>query len=184
MKDKIIEFLDKSVTSEMILKRIALYLFLACILLVLIFFKLDEINENIVLATEPILSRYNTEKEDKVSDVLIEDKFELEDTLPLFNEIENISSPDVTIQSSTEANTNNQFNETKTEISTENLTPDNNSSHKYNFVINVNSNKIHYADCTFVNRMKEENKKQIQLNDSELNEYLNNGYTMCSSCGG
>ena len=65
MKDKIIEFLDKSVSSEIILKRIAFYLLLICILLGLIFFKLNEINKNILLATEPIISAYNNEKEEK-----------------------------------------------------------------------------------------------------------------------
>ena len=53
-----------------------------------------------------------------------------------------------------------------------------------NYVINVNSNKIHYSSCTFVTRMKEENKKEIKLSKDELNNYLNNGYTFCSTCGG
>lgn len=184
MKNKIIEFLDKSVTSEMILKRIAFYLFLACILLGLIFFKLNEINENLALATEEITANYNTEKEESISNEFVEDKFELGDTLPIFNEPENTSSPETTNQTKSETSTTNQYTEPKTETPTEVLTSNTNSSKKYNFVINVNSKKIHYADCTFVNRMKEENKKNIQLSNNELNEYLNNGYTLCSTCGG
>ncbi len=48
MKDKIIEFFENSVSSEAVLKRIAAYLLVACILLGLIFFKLNEINQTIL----------------------------------------------------------------------------------------------------------------------------------------
>lgn len=184
MKDKIIEFLDKSVSSEIVLKRIAFYLLLICILLGLIFFKLNEINENIILATEPIISAHNTEKEESVADVFIEDKFEISDTLPLFEEDEKTSSPSTTIQNNIELNTDIKDNEPKTENTTENSTTNSDNTQKRNFVININSNKIHYADCTFVNRMNEENRKNVQLSDLELKEYLNNGYTLCTTCGG
>ncbi len=52
------------------------------------------------------------------------------------------------------------------------------------YVINKNSKKIHTKDCSFVDRMKEENKQTVQLTRDELNNYLNDGYTTCSSCGG
>ncbi len=181
MKDKIVEFLDKSVSSEFVLKRIAFYLLLICILLGLIFFKLNEINENIVSAFEPIISSYNTEKEENVADVFIEDKFEISDTLPLFEEEK--TSPTTTVQSSSELNTDNTVSEPKTE-NTDDKPTNTDNTQKRSFVINVNSKKIHYADCSFVNRMKEENRKIVQLSDSELREYLNNGYTLCSTCGG
>ncbi len=190
MKDKIIEFLDKSVSSEIILKRIAFYLLLICVLLGLIFFKLNEINENIILAIEPIVSNYNTEKEEVVADVfledkfnVVEDKFEMGDTLPFFDEPENTSST-TTVQNIIETSTNINKSEPKTETTTEVLTSNTNSTQKHNFVININSNKIHYDDCTFVNRMKEENRKYVQLSNIELKEHLNNGYTLCSTCGG
>ena len=57
-------------------------------------------------------------------------------------------------------------------------------SGKINFVINISSKKIHYADCSFVSRMNEDNRQSIQLTKDELNDYINNGYTLCSSCGG
>lgn len=184
MKNKIIEFLDKSVSSEIVLKRIAFYLLIICILLGLIFFKLNEINENILLVTEPIISAYNTEKEERVADVFIEDKFEISDTLPLFEEDEKTTSTSTTIQNSIEFNTDNKNGESKSENTTEKSTTNTDNTQKRNYVINVNSNKIHYADCSFVNRMKEENRKNVQLSDSELKEYLNNGYTLCTTCGG
>lgn len=184
MKNKIIEFLDKSVTSEMILKRIAFYLFLSCILLGLIFFKLNEINENLVLATEQITADYKTENEEIASDIFIEDKSEPGDTLPILDEYETASPDEPTNQIVDKGNKTEQNTEPKTEAPADSLTSDTNSSQKYSFVININSNKIHYADCTFVNRMKEENRKNIQLSKAELNDYLNNGYTLCSTCGG
>ena len=46
MKDKIIEFFENSVSCEAVLKRIAAYLLVACILLGLIFFKLNEYINN------------------------------------------------------------------------------------------------------------------------------------------
>ena len=191
MKDKITEFLDKSVSSEIILKRIAFYLLLICVLLGMIFFKLNEINKNILLATEPIISSYNTKKEESVSDVFVEDKlevdedkFEMGDTLPIFNEPENTESSTTTVQNTVETSTDINKNESKTETTTEVSTSNTNNSQKHNFVININSNKMHYDDCTFVNRMKEENRKYVQLSDAELNDYLNNGYTLCSTCGG
>lgn len=52
------------------------------------------------------------------------------------------------------------------------------------YVININSKKIHKEDCSFVERMLEENKQTVQLTNSELNNYINDGYTICSSCGG
>ena len=140
MKDKIIEFLDKSVSSEIVLKRIAFYLLLICILLGLIFFKLNEINENILLATEPIISAYNNEKEEKVADVFIEDKFEISDTLPLFEEDEKTSSPSTTIQNNIELNTDRKDNEPKTENTTEKSTTNTDNTQKRSYVINFNSN--------------------------------------------
>ncbi len=52
------------------------------------------------------------------------------------------------------------------------------------YILNTSSKKIHYPSCSVVNRMKEENKKSVEVNDEQLNEYKNNGYTMCSTCGG
>ena len=189
MKDKIIEFFDKSVCSEMILKRIAFYLLLVCVLLGLIFFKLNQINENILLATEPIISAYNIEKQESVSNTFIDDelnaveeKFEKGDTLPIFNEPENTTAQSNDGQNIIETSNVSNTIEIMTETSHE--TSNTNDSQKSNFVINVNSNKIHYADCTFVNRMKEENRKYVQLSNTELKNYLNNGYSLCSTCGG
>lgn len=178
MKNKIIEFFEKSVTSEIILKRIAFYLFLICILLGLVFFKLNEINENILsVSANSVIVDTKTEKE-SVADIFIEEKGEIGDVLPLYDEIK--ETTETTTKNNSETTADNKENESITEVSTSQAQ----SSKKYNFVINVSSNKMHYADCSFVNRMKEENRKSVQLSDTELKEYLNSGYTLCSTCGG
>ena len=180
MKDRIIEFLEKSVSGEAVLKRISAYLLVACILLGLIFFKLNEINQTILDVSNPILSNIKTEENESVKNVFIEDNDNvLGEVLPLYDELKEDESKN------TADNTNEiPSDKTTTEKNTESTTQQQNNSKKYDFVINVNSKKIHYSDCTFVSRMKKENKKAIQLSNDELNEYINNGYTLCSTCGG
>lgn len=180
MKDKIIEFFENSVSSEAVLKRIAAYLLVACILLGLIFFKLNEINQTILDVSNPILSSIKTEENESVKDVFIEDNDNvLGEVLPLYDELKEDESQN------TEKNKNEiPSDKTTAEKNTESTAQQQNNSKKYDFIINMNSKKIHYSDCTFVNRMKEENRKVIQLSNDELNEYINNGYTLCSTCGG
>lgn len=189
MKDRITKFLENSVTGEAVLKRIAFYLFLICVLLILIFFKLNEINNNFLDITEPILSSIKSEEKESVKDVFIEDNDNvLGEVLPLYDELKEDESKNTADNkneipsdiTTTEKNTES----TKNENITESTAQQQNNSKKYDFVINTNSKKIHYSDCTFVSRMKEENKKAIQLSNDELNEYINNGYTLCSTCGG
>ncbi len=179
MKDKISKFLENSVTGEVVLRRISFYLLLICILLGLIFFKLNEINNNILNFSEPVLSSLKNEEKESVKDVFIDDNNNIiGDVLPMYNDLRESESENTT-KISTESTTMEIDN------STENTTnAKENNSKKYDFVVNVNSKKIHYADCTFVSRMKEENRKKMQLSNDELNEYLNNGYTLCSTCGG
>ena len=180
MKDKIIDFLEKSVSSEAVLKRIATYLFIACILLCLIFFKLNEINQTILDVSNPILSNIKTEEYESVKDVFIEDNDNiLGDVLPLYDELKEDESTNIT-----ENKNDISSDKTTTEKNTESTAQQQSHSVNYDFVINTNSKKIHYSDCTFVSRMKKENRKDIQLSNDELNEYINNGYTLCSTCGG
>ncbi len=49
-------------------------------------------------------------------------------------------------------------------------------------IVNKNSKKIHSSSCSYVLRMKDENKAVIS--SDELAQYLENGYTMCGVCHG
>ena len=188
MTDKINEFMKKCTSSEKVLKRIAFYLLLLCILLSLIFFKLYQINENILLlskeSSNPITPNTTQNEYESVKDIFIEEETKPGDVIPLYDEIYDNSLPESTTQNSTETLNNNNETEYITDSTTVSHTVQNDTSTKTNFVININSKKIHYADCSFVNRMKEENKKSIQLSNIELKEHLNSGYTLCSTCGG
>ncbi|MEG1846188.1 MAG: hypothetical protein RR239_04730 [Oscillospiraceae bacterium] len=50
------------------------------------------------------------------------------------------------------------------------------------FIVNVNSKKIHSSTCASGLKIKDENK--IVIKKSELQSYLDNGYEMCSVCKG
>ncbi len=49
-------------------------------------------------------------------------------------------------------------------------------------VVNTNSKKIHSPDCSYVKNMKEENR--LEISAEQLEEYLNDGYSMCAHCKG
>ncbi len=179
MKIKLTDYLEKAVTAEAVVRRIAFYLLMICVFLCLIFFKLNEINQTILDVNEPILSSVRTEENESVQGVFVEDNDNIiGDVLPLYNDLTETETKESAPESTTK-NLNNT-----TDKHTDETTNSHDNSKKSDFVINVNSKKIHYADCTFVSRMKEENRKSIQLSDKELNEYINNGYKLCSTCGG
>ena len=188
MTDKINEFIKKYASSEAILRRIALYLLLSCVLLLLIFFKLYQINENILLLNNnnlnPLTSNTTQSEYESVKDIFIEEETKPGDIIPLYDEIYENSSTENATENSKEYSSNNKETENTTSSITNQPTNEEEHSTKTNYVINVNSKKIHFADCSFVSRMKEENKKTIKLSKVELNEYLINGYTLCSTCGG
>ncbi len=50
------------------------------------------------------------------------------------------------------------------------------------FVYSKNSKKLHSRTCPYADRIKEENK--MTINDYELQEFLDNGYSFCSHCQG
>lgn len=188
MTDNINEFIKKHASSEAVIKRIALYLLLSCVLLLLIFFKLYQINENILLLNNnnlnSLTSNTTQSEYESVKDIYIEEETKPGDIIPLYDEIYENSSTESTTENSKEYSSNNKGTESTNSSVTNQQTNEDEHLTKTNYVINVNSKKIHYADCSFVSRMKEENKKSIKLSKIELNEYLSNGYTFCSSCGG
>ena len=47
-------------------------------------------------------------------------------------------------------------------------------------IINTKTKKIHSHNCSYVTGMSEENKKQIS--GDELQQYLDNGYSVCGRC--
>ncbi len=181
MEDKFSTKLKNMFSSESSLKRIPFYLFLICILLIALVVMLVKINHNLELIAENggsgIEAITKDENYENVLNVFTEDEKTLEDSLPYYKVDEETTSEKA------EPTSNNFENTQKpTESTTENQPND--SVPRTTYVININSKKIHFSDCTFVNRTKEENKKTVKLSSDELNEYLNNGYVFCKTCGG
>lgn len=50
------------------------------------------------------------------------------------------------------------------------------------YVLNTNTKKIHKQTCSQVKRIDSLNKDVVTLTKSELQNYLNNGYTYCGHC--
>lgn len=180
--EKFSEKLKKFFSSESSLQRIPLYFFLTCVLLVVLICKLGETNHYLkeIAANGTDVIEIETKYDDyeSVADVYIESTKSAEDIVPILSVM-------TTDESTTEQSTTKK-NETTTKQSQTTQTTDNNenNSSKTTYVLNISSKKIHLADCSFVNRTKEENKKTVELTDEELQQYLDDGYTLCKTCGG
>ncbi len=162
-------------SSDEALKRVPKYLFTLCILFVAILVTLVKINNNLeIIADNKSNIEIITNNDEINSEIEVNEEKEsqLGDYLPYFDEpTENATD-----------NSNKLAEDNINESNTENSVSD--TSAKITYVINTTSNKIHFSDCSFANRMKEENKKVVKLSKAELNDYLNNGYTFCKTCGG
>lgn len=187
--EKFSEKIKKFFSSEASLQRLPLYFFFTCVLLVVLIFKLGETNhylkEIAANGTDVIQIKTKDEDYEKVADVYIESTKSAEDIVPLLEEITTEES--VTEQSAKESTTKKTESTTKqsqTSQTTQTTADNQNNSSKTTYVLNINSKKIHLEDCSFVSRTKEENKKTVELTDEELQQYLNDGYTLCKTCGG
>ncbi len=160
--------------NDKTLRIIALFLFLITVLLMLIFLKLDKLSKNFVILAnnESIEISTTNEEYNDVIDVFYETTEDMGDVLPLYDETSDTTS---TISTESSESIKSESNVTTTTS---------NPSAKTTYVINKNSKKMHYKTCSFVSKMKDENKLIVQLDKQELNSYLNSGYSFCSSCGG
>lgn len=196
MKDnKLTEFFKKITTSEAALKRVPVYFFAICVLLTVLVVKISKTNTYLQRIAENGTNsiEYQTRNANSSFDVFTETTKSIEDIIPMFEEDGTTESESQTQESTvagsekpsgnTAQSSSQAVTEAKTTVSDTKSTTVNNAA-KTTYVINKNSKKIHRYDCSFVDRMNEENKQIVQLTDSELQEYMKNGYTKCSSCGG
>lgn len=187
------EFLKKQTDIESIFKKIPFFLLLICVLLVITILKIDKTNQLLETIAENGTNtiEYETFK-DTFIEVETEDNKTVEDYLPIVSELHERD------ESTTKNNSSNE-KETETKqssVSEKESTTKNNNSDKETttqseqnvsrktYVLNISSKKIHSSNCSFVPRTKEENKKTVKLSDSELKNYINDGYTLCKTCGG
>lgn len=157
-ENKLIKLYKKFSSDEATIKRVPIYFFIICICLFVLLFKLAETNKYLKVIAENGTNLIEAETFDEnyesVSKTFIEEPKTPEEILPYLEEVKN------------DSNDNEQNLSVKS------------------YVINTDSKKIHYSDCSFAERIKEENKKTVNLTDDELKEYTNQGYTICSTCGG
>lgn len=193
---KIVTIFKKFIDIDESVKRIPIYFFLVCVLLVVLIFKISQTNEYLKVIAENGKNSIEYETfDDTFIEVVTEDKKDKEDYLPLLEELtdddltseedninQDTSSKETTTKNNIE-NTTLSDKETTTENNSTTQKSDDNVSRK-TYVLNTSSKKIHLPDCTFVGRTKEENKKTVKLSNDELKQYKNDGYTMCKTCGG
>ena len=184
---RIKDFVDYLRSDEFKIKTITFCCIVMAATLVLIAGELYNIYKGINAVTDLLEDgEYN-----KVVEVFHNEKTP-EDVLPILGVISTTENADDVVEEidETEKSTNKKTDLTSTTTSKhETTTNANNTTTKpqsktKTYVINKNSKKIHTKDCSFVDRMNEENKQIVQLTNDELNNYLNDGYTTCSSCGG
>lgn len=191
---KITEFFKKFTDSEQSLKRIPFYFFLICVLLVCLLFKLDKTNkylEKIAENESPFLEMETiaSDESSRSPEVNVSQKETIDDLISTTEKKDNADKIDKNnskVTTTAKANDKNGSSDVSDNKNKPTSPPqqNDNSSSKTTYVINKSSKKMHTDDCSFVKRMKDENKTIVTLSDSEMNQYLNNGYTLCSTCGG
>ena len=177
---RIKEFFDYLRSDEFRIKTISTCCIIMTATLVLIAGELYNIYKGINAVTDLLEDgEYN-----RVSQVFHEEKTP-DDVLPILDvtsTTENSKEEKEETTTNKKSESNSTTNSSKEENNTTTTTKSQSKTKTY--VINKSSKKIHTKDCSFVDRMKEENKQIVQLTNDELNNYLNDGYTTCSSCGG
>lgn len=177
------EFVDYLRSDEFRIKTISTCCVIIAATLVLIAGELYNIYKGINAVTDLLEDgEYN-----RVAEIFYEEETP-EDVLPILGATSTTEATNST-EDITEKTTNKKSENTTTSTTTEKHENDTTSTTKSQsktktYVINKSSKKIHTKDCSFVDRMKEENKQTVQLTSDELNDYIDNGYTTCSSCGG
>lgn len=187
------EFLNKQIESESLFRKIPVLLLLICILLVVTIFKIDKTNQllEIIADNNTNIIEYESFK-DTFIEVETENNKTVEDYLPIVSELHEKDESTTKNNSSNEKETTTKKNSvSENETTTQNSTTERETTTKLddnvlrkNYVLNISSKKIHSPNCSFVARTKEENKKTVKLSDSELKDYINDGYTLCKTCGG
>lgn len=180
------DFVDYLRSDEFRIKTISTCCIIMAATLVLIAGELYNIYKGINAVTDLLEDgEYN-----RVAEIFHEEKTP-EDVLPILGVTSTTENTDEvekdteeTVKSTNKKNESNSTLATTSKQENSTTTTTKPQSKAKTYVINKNSKKIHTKDCSFVDRMKEENKQTVQLTSDELNNYLNDGYTTCSSCGG
>lgn len=191
MEDKktVLKFLEKFTTDEAAIKRIPKYFFLIVVLLIVIAIELHHTNEKLDI----IIDNNTEEKKQMVVEIFSEEEKTPADYMPILDTVTEEESTETTTETTTKKTNSSGNNstenttkkaETTTKSTSNEQTQPNTNSRKIEYILNINSKKIHLPDCSSAARTKDENKKTVYLTADELKEYLNDGYEYCKICGG
>lgn len=192
-KNSFKDFLKKQTSAESLLKKVPFLLLLICVLLVVSIFKINETNKLLERIADNNINNVEYEKfKDTFIEVETENNETVEDYLPIVSELhEKDESTTENNSSDSKETTTKQGSVSKNETTTQNsdtiketTTKTDDNVQRKTYVLNISSKKIHSPNCSFVPRTKEENKKTVKLSDSELKNYINDGYALCKTCGG
>lgn len=178
-KDKVSalkKFIENAFTSEAKAARIPYYFLAVCILLTVICFELGSANRYLKRIANGGAT-YRLETNTASNDPYKVFSEEAEPTSDETSSTENSSSDAETSSAQTAAIENTSS------VST--TSPAKPQGKVRSYVINTSSKKIHYSDCSYAERIKDENKLVLNITEDELkSNYLSNGYTFCSKCVG
>lgn len=192
-KNSFKDFLKKQTSAESLLKKVPFLLLLICVLLVVSIFKINETNKLLERIADNNINNVEYEKfKDTFIEVETENNKTVEDYLPIVSELhEKDESTTENNSSDSKETTTKQGSVSKNETTTQNsdtiketTTKTDDNVERKTYILNISSKKIHSPNCSFVPRTKEENKKTVKLSDSELKNYINDGYALCKTCGG
>ena len=188
---KIVTIFKRFIDVDESVKRIPMYFFFVSVLLVVLIFKLGQTNEYLKVIAENGKNSIEYETfDDTFIEVITEENKDKEDYFPL---LEELTDEETTNEENSTKKQNNTSKETTTKKHSETTTNGNTTTQKSDdnitrktYVLNISksSKKIHLSSCSFVSRIKDENKKTVKLTDEELQEYIDDGYTICKTCGG
>lgn len=172
------KFIENAFTSEAKAARIPYYFLAICILLTVICIELGSAN------------RYLKRIANGGATYRLETKAESNDPYKVFSEESKPTSDEASGTEDTSSKNETSSAQSNTTENTASLNASATSPAKpqgnvRSYVVNTSSKKIHYSDCSYATRIKDENKLVLNITEDELNAgYLSNGYTFCSKCGG
>ena len=152
--------------TESLLKLVSVLLVISCTITVVLLFKINEMNNNLNRLSYIMENETESYQYKDTIDVFYEDEENGEEMLPVYDEYTSKNNEGLTDNNKPETTSKKDNSTTSEKHSTNN---NNDTTIKDNsvirdYVINVNSSKIHYSSCTFVSRMKEENKQKRKGN--------------------
>lgn len=189
-ESKLKKFIKDAFTSEAKAARIPYYFFAICVLLAVVCLQLNTANRYLKRIANGGSGTYNYQTNNESNDpyVIFSDKSsETTGEEQTDKEPSDVSTSEnqTTSEKIESTNTPTTQNGNGTEVTSANSTESKPQGNTTTYVINKNSKKIHYPNCSYASNMKEENKLTVKLTSDELkSQYLSNGYTFCSRCGG